>query len=135
MKLSKNLQGFLLGSAFLLATNAFAEHRGTLHVSSAEMVAGERVTAGDYTVRWEGTGPEVQFRVMRGAKVLVAGPARIVPLDDAAPGDTVLIQIDGSGVRRVSQISFSGQKFALRIEETVGSSIAQGNDTEKPMPH
>jgi hypothetical protein len=126
MKLSKSLQGLLVGSALLLATDAFAQHRGRLHVSSAEMVAGEKLTAGDYTVRWEGTGPEVQCRIMQRARVLVVAPARIVFLDHAAPSDSVVIQIYGNGVRRVSQISFSGQRLALQVEENVGSSIAQG---------
>jgi hypothetical protein len=126
MKLSRSLQGLLVGSSFFLATHTFAENRGKLHVSSAEMVAGERLTAGDYTVRWEGRGPEIQFRIMQGAKVLVAAPARIVPLDHAAPGDSVVIEIFSNGVRRVSQISFSGQKLALQIEES--SSIVRSND-------
>jgi hypothetical protein len=128
MKLSKSLQGLLLGSALLSATNAIAENRGTLHVSSPEMLAGERLTPGDYTVRWEGAGPDVQLRIMRGAKVLVSVPARIVPLDNASPSDSVVIQIYGNGVRSVSQISFSGQKVALQIEEHPDSPIAKGND-------
>ena len=57
MKLTKTFHGVLIGSAFLLAANAFAANKGTLHVSSPETVAGERLTAGDYTVRWEGAGP------------------------------------------------------------------------------
>ena len=40
MKLSKSFQGVLIGSAFLLATDAFAANKGTLHVSSPEIVAG-----------------------------------------------------------------------------------------------
>ncbi len=45
MKLSKSFQGVLIGSACLLATNAFAANKGTLHVSSPEIVAGERLAA------------------------------------------------------------------------------------------
>jgi hypothetical protein len=128
MKLSKSFQGVLIGSAFLLATDAFAASKGTLHVSSPEIVAGERLAAGEYTVRWDGTGPSVQFRIMQGAKVVVAAPARIVALDSASPSDSVVVQTYEKGIRRVSMICFSGQKVALQIEESSGSALVQGNN-------
>jgi hypothetical protein len=128
MKLSKNFQGVLMGSAFLLATDAFAANKGTLHVSSPELVAGERLAAGDYTVRWDGTGPNTQFRIVQGAKVVVAAPARIVALDNASPSDSVVVEVGADGSRRVSQISFSGQRLALQIEESSSTAIVRGNN-------
>jgi hypothetical protein len=128
MKLSKNIQGVLIGSAFLLATDAFAANKGTLHVSSPELVAGERLAAGDYTVRWDGTGPNTQFRIVQGAKVVVAAPARIVALDNASPSDSVVVEVGADGSRRVSQISFSGQRLALQIEESSSTAIVRGNN-------
>ena len=128
MKLSKGFQGVLIGSAFLLATDAFAANKGTLHVNSPEIVAGERLAAGDYTVRWDGTGPSVQFRIMQGSKMVVAATARIVALETASPGDSVVVEIYKNGVRQVSLMSFSGQKTALQIEESSESAIAQGNN-------
>lgn len=128
MKLSKSFQGVLIGSAFLLATDAFAANKGTLHVSSPENVAGEQLTAGDYTVRWENTGPSVQLRIMQGAKVVAAVPAKIVALDAVSSSDTVIIQIDGNGSRRLSRIYFSGQKFALEIEgDSGGANVKTSN--------
>ena len=118
----------MIGAAFLLATNAFAAGKGTLHVSSPEIVAGERLAAGDYTVRWDGSGPSVQFRIMQGAKVVVSANARIVALDSASPSDSVVIQKYDNGVQQVSLMSFSGQKVALQIEEGSGSAMVQGNN-------
>ena len=60
--------------------------------------------------------------------MVVAAPARLVPLDNASPSDSVVVQIESDGSRRVSQISFSGQKLALRIEESSDSAIVQGNN-------
>jgi hypothetical protein len=128
MKLSKNFHGVLIGSAFLLATDAFAANKGTLHVSSPEIVAGERLAAGDYTVRWDGTGPSIQFRIMQGAKVVVSAPARIVALDTASPSDSVVVDVEADGSRRVSQMWFSGQKLALQIEGSSATAIVQGNN-------
>ena len=128
MKLSKSFQGVLIGSAFLLATDAFAANKGTLHVSSPELVAGERLAVGDYTVRWDGTGTSVQLSIMQGAKVVAAAPARIVALDNASTNDSVVVDTYDNGVRRVSLICFSGKKVALQIEEKSVSAIVQGNN-------
>lgn len=128
MKLSRSFQSVLIGSALLLSTDAFAANKGTLHVSSPEMVGGERLAPGEYTVRWDGTGSSVQFRVMQGTKVAVAAPARIVALDNASPNDSVVVDIYDKGIRRVSMIYFSGQKVALQIEEASGSAVVQGNN-------
>ena len=128
MKLTKTFHGVLIGSAFLLASDAFAANKGTLHVSSPEALAGEQLTAGDYTVRWEGAGPSVQLRIMHGAKVVVAAPAKLVALDSVSPSDSVIIQIDGNGSRTVSQIFFSGQRFALQIEEVSTTAAIQGSN-------
>lgn len=128
MKLSKSFQGVLIGSALLLATNAFAANKGTLQVSSPEIVAGERLAAGYYTVRWDGTGPNIQFRIMQGGKVVVSAPATIVALDNASPTDSVVVKTDANGSRRVSLMCFAGQKLALQIEESSSSAIVQGNN-------
>jgi hypothetical protein len=128
MKLSKSFHGVLIGSAFLLATDAFAANKGTLHVSSPEIVAGERLAAGDYTVRWDDSGPNTQFRIMQRARVLVEAAARIVALDSASTSDSVVVDVEADGSRRVSQIFFAGQKLALQIEESSGSAIVHGNN-------
>jgi hypothetical protein len=65
---------------------------------------------------------------MQGAKVVVTAPARIVALDNASPSDSVVVQTYDKGIRRVSLISFSGQKVALQIEEGSASAIVQGNN-------
>jgi hypothetical protein len=128
MKLSKSFQSVLIGSAFLLATDAFAANKGTLHVSSPEIVAGERLAAGDYTVRWDDSGSTTQLRIMQRAKVLVAAPARILALDSASTSDSVVVDVEADGSRRVSQIFFAGQKLALQIEEGSDSAIVQGEN-------
>jgi hypothetical protein len=128
MKVSKSFQGVLIGSVVLLANNAFAANKGTLHVSSPEIVAAERLTTGDYTVRWEGTGPRVQLRIMQGAKVVVALPVNVVALDEVSPSDSVVVQIDGKGSRRLSRICFAGRKFAFQIEEDSATASVQGNN-------
>ena len=127
MKLTKTFHGLVIGSAFLLAADAFAANKGALHVSSPETVAGERLSAGDYTVRWEGAGPGVQLRIMQGAKVVVAAPAKLVALDSVSPSNSVILEIDGNGSRTLSQIFFSGKGFALQVEEVSTTAAIHGD--------
>jgi hypothetical protein len=128
MKLTKIFHGVVIGSAFLLAADAFAANKGALHMSSPETVAGERLAAGDYTVRWEGAGPSVQLRIMQRAKVVAAVPAKLVALDSVSATDSVIVQIDGNGSQTVSQIFFSGKRFALQVEEVSTTAAVHGNN-------
>jgi hypothetical protein len=116
MKRTKIFHGMLLGSALLLAVDAFAADKGEMHVSSPETVGGARLAAGDYTVRWEDAGPIVQLRIMRGTKVVAEVPARLVALESVSLSNSVTVDSDGHGNRTVSQISFSGKRISLEIE-------------------
>src|SRR5260370_29742339 len=76
----------------LLATAAYAAgavHKGSLQVADAVQVSGKQLPAGDYTVTWEGEGPNVHLHITKGHKELATAQATIVPLgrnasDDAA---------------------------------------------------
>ena len=128
MKLTKTIHGVVIGSALLLTANAFASSKGALHVSSPETVAGEHLTTGDYIVRWEGGGPSVQLTIMKGAKVVVSAPAKLVALDSVSPSDSVILDVDNNGSRTVSQIFFSGKKFALQLEEVSTTAAIHSNN-------
>jgi len=112
----------------LLTSNAFAANRGSLHVSSPEDVAGEHLAAGDYTVRWEGSGPTVQLTILRGEKVAATVTAHVKPLEHASDGDSVVIEKDKDGKPVLSQIYFGGKKIALEIKSpSEGTTANSGN--------
>src|SRR5260370_38338060 len=81
MKASKISKGLLLGLALLLATSVFAANKGSLQVSDPVTVNGKQIDAGEYTVKWDGNGPNVELNILRGKNVLATVPARIVALD------------------------------------------------------
>jgi hypothetical protein len=60
--------------------------------------------------------------------VVVSASARIVALDNASPSDSVVVQLEADGSRRVSQMCFSGQKVALQIEDSSSAAIVRGNN-------
>ncbi|PYX38222.1 MAG: hypothetical protein DMG75_04465, partial [Acidobacteria bacterium] len=66
MKLSVISKGLLLGMALLLATSAFASNKGSMNVQENLTVSGKQLSAGDYQLQWEGSGPNVEVNILRG---------------------------------------------------------------------
>jgi hypothetical protein len=120
MKTSRIVQGAWLGLAIMLASSAFAAEKGSLYLMSPVNVAGKQLDAGDYTVRWEGTGSTVDVRIMQGKKSLAVVPATVVPLDSAPSSNAAVVRTDDDGIRNLVQIRFSGRKFALENKGGLG---------------
>ena len=68
MNISKISKGLLLGLALLLAATAFAANKGTLQVTDPITVSGKQIKPGDYIVKWEGNGPDVELSILEWQK-------------------------------------------------------------------
>jgi len=129
MKASKITKGLLLGLALLLATSAFAANKGNLQVSDPVTVNGKQIGAGDYTVKWDGNGPNVELNILHGKNVVATVPARMVDLDQTPNRDSAVTVLSPDGHKSLNEIRFSGRKYAFAI----GSQTAQAEsgDTSK----
>lgn len=127
MKASKILKGLLPMLALLLASSAFAANKGPLSVTDKVTVAGKPLAAGNYTVQWQGTGPSVELSIMQGKKVVATVPAKIVNLDNSASYDSAVVNTGSDGSRALSQIRFSGKKFALEVGGEAGAGMGGGS--------
>ena len=72
--------------------------------------------AGEYTVQWEGAGPDVELTIKLDNRVKATVPAKVIPLDQPLREDAAVLDTDGNGGRRLLGIRFSGKKFFLQIE-------------------
>jgi hypothetical protein len=124
MKPAQILKGLVLGAALLVASSAFAASKGPLQLSSSVNIAGKQLAAGDYTVKWDGAGPSVQVEIVKGKNTVATIPAQVVNLDHASSYDSAVISTNSDGSKSLSQIRFSGKKFALQVGEGGGSSTA-----------
>ena len=129
MKALKISKGLLLGLALLLATSAFAANKGNLQVSDPVTVNGKQMGAGDYTVKWDGNGPNVELNILHGKNVVATVPARMVDLDQTPNRDSAVTVLSPDGHKSLNEIRFSGRKYAFAI----GSQTAQAEsgDTSK----
>jgi hypothetical protein len=119
--------------ALALATSAFAgtTHKGSLQVYSPVQVNGHQVAAGDYQVRWEGDGPNVQMTILKGKNVVATSPAHIVDLNLKPVNDAALIKNNSDGSRSLSQIRFAGKKAALELGEESAQSQMKSDEASK----
>lgn len=117
MKRSTISKSLLLGMALLLATGAFAANKGSLQVQDPVTVIGKQLPAGDYQLKWDGKGPNVELSILKGNKVVATLPARLVDMNQSAASDASVIRKNADGSRSLSEIRFSGKKYALAIGE------------------
>ena len=129
MKLSKVSKGLLLGLALLLATSAFAANKGSLQVSDEVTVSGKQLARGEYTVKWEGNGPNVELNILQGKKVVATTPARLIDLNRSADGDSAVVRKNDDGSRTLAEIRFAGKKYALAVGNE--SAKAEAGDSTK----
>ncbi|HTE87356.1 MAG TPA: hypothetical protein VK639_00220 [Terriglobales bacterium] len=129
MKFSNTSKGLLLGLALLLATSAFAANKGSLQVSDTVNVSGKSLAAGEYNVKWEGNGPNVELNILQGKKVVATIPARLIDLDRSAPGNTSVVKRNEDGSKTLSEIRFAGKKYALALGDE--SAKADTGDSTK----
>jgi len=125
MQISKISKGLLLSLLLLLASGAFAANKASMRVDNPLSVAGQQLNSGDYTVTWDGNGPDIQLSILKGKHVVATVPARIVSRDRAPERDSTVVRMDGSN-RTLSEIRFSGKKYALAIGDA-GAGTASGS--------
>jgi hypothetical protein len=117
MNLNNLAKAVVLGLAVLLASSAFASNKGSLVVREAVEVNGQQLAPGEYQVRWEGTGSNVEVSFMQGKKEVAKTSAKVVTLDQSSNYDSTVID-RASGKASVSEVRFAGKKVALAIGST-----------------
>jgi hypothetical protein len=114
MKLTNLAKTVVLGMAVLLASSAFASNKGTLLVGESFEVNGQQLKAGEYQVRWNGTGSTVEVSFMENNKEVAKTSAKLVTVDKAYNSDSAIL--DHS----------NGKKCALDITPTEKAEMSSG---------
>jgi len=103
--------------ALLLAGSAFAAntHKGSFQIFDPVQVNGKQLPAGEYTVTWDGDGPNVNVNITRGGKVMATAAAKVVALEQKADQDAAEVKVGSTGARDLTAIRFSGKKYQLEL--------------------
>jgi len=127
MKLSAIFKSLLPALALLLGTSAFATSKGTFYVDESVTVSGHQLARGEYQVKWEGIGPDVQVGILSQGKLVTTVPAHLIELDRRGDNNAAVLNTNHDGTRSVQEIDFAGKKYALdfRSEPAAPESMPQ----------
>jgi|SRR5262252_3494755 len=114
MKWNGAAKNVVLALALVAATSAFAINKGTLRISEAAQIGGQPVSAGEYQLRWDGAGPNVEVSVLQGRKLVAKVPAQLVEQKQAAANDAAVVDRTGA-TPTVKEVRFAGKKYSLAL--------------------
>jgi|ERR1700683_2671091 len=130
MKLNDLAKSVVLGLAVLLASSAFASNKGSLEVGQSVEVNGQQLNPGDYQLRWDGTGPNVEVSFLKRGKEVAKATAQVIELDKPSGyGSAVIDQSNGKA--SLSMVRFAGKKFALAITPTEKAAMSGSGNSSK----
>ena len=124
----------VVAALLVLATSAFAggsAHKGSVTFGDSVQINGKQVPAGDYTVIWDGDGPNVNLRILRGRQEMAAAPATVKNLESKSTQTAAETRKNESGSSELTAIRFSGQNVELQLNSTGAQSEAKNGDSVK----
>jgi len=126
MKLNNLAKSVVLGLAVLMATAAFAINKGSFRIQEPVQVNGQQLAAGEYQLRWEGTGSNVEVSFMQGRKEVAKTSAKVIQLEQTPQYDSAIVD-HSSGKALVSEVRFAGKKTALSLGGSDRASMADSS--------
>jgi len=116
MKLMKYFA--LLAFVATLTLGAFAkdQNQGKFTLSDTVQLGSTQLKAGDYKAAWEGTGSEVQVKILKGKEVVATVPAK---LEDQKFGQDSVSLGNVNGTKTLVGIDFGGLHKGLVFDSSV----------------
>ncbi|HKF20212.1 MAG TPA: hypothetical protein VKE93_01510 [Candidatus Angelobacter sp.] len=119
--------------AILLAGSAFAtgNRKGNFQVFDPVQVNGKQLPAGEYTVTWDGEGPNVSLNIVRDGKVVATATGKIVALEQKTDRNATELKAGSTGVNNITGILFAGKKYKLELSGDSGQVAEKAGDSVK----
>jgi hypothetical protein len=110
----KALKVWIGVSLLLLTVSALAaENTGRFILPSAAQLNGKDLKAGEYKVRWDGQGPDVQVTVTQGKETVTTATAKLVDRGQKAARNAVVLDSSSGGPSSIVELQLSGKRSAL----------------------
>lgn len=118
--------GVLAGIAIVFASTALAADKGSMKLFDPTVVNGTQLSPGDYKLQWDGTGDNVQLKILLGKKVVATTSATLVQLSTPARQNMTSTRNAGKNNKALTEIRFDGKSYALAIagEPSQGPAVA-----------
>jgi hypothetical protein len=120
----RGVKAIVFVAVFLIGGAAFAANKGSFQLQHPASVAGKQLASGTYTVRWDGSGDQVEVKIYQGKNVVASAPARMVNIQRPGPSDSTVMNTGSDGTYSISQIRFGGKNYALDFTSADASAAA-----------
>ena len=119
-----SLKGIFLAVMVLAAGSALASSKGSVELQHPTSVAGQQMAKGSYTVRWEGSGDQVDLKIYQGKNLVASTPARMLKVEHPVASDSAVVNANAEGGFSLSEIRFGRKSYALQLMNDGGGAAA-----------
>jgi hypothetical protein len=116
MKLMKYFALFAFVATLTLGAFAKNQNEGKFTLSDNVQLGSTQLKPGDYKATWEGTGSDVQVKILKGKEVVAAVPAK---LEGKTSGQDSVSLGNANGIKTLVGIDFGGLHKGLVFDSTV----------------
>jgi hypothetical protein len=115
-----------------VSLNAFAKDKNDTRVTFAEKVqiGASQLAPGDYKLQWDGNGPDVQVKVVKGKDVVATVPARLLANKSTQLGDAITIRTNAE-VNQLDEVDFAGGRQSLIFGEATDTQRTQNTNGQQ----
>ena len=113
MRFAKYSIGLMLAMCISLSAFAKDKNEGKFSLSSPAQVGSTQLQPGDYKVTWEGSGSDVQVKILQGKNVVATTSAKLVQKEQPAPYSAVTLSTPTNGAASVNELTFDKRKESL----------------------
>jgi hypothetical protein len=100
----------------LLAVTSIFAADTTVKLNSPTLVNGQKVAAGEYTVRYEIKGNTADVKFMQSQKTVATTTATVVENKDKAQYDGIVRESNSDGTASLKEIQIANKKQAIKFE-------------------
>jgi hypothetical protein len=106
--------------AFMLPVSAFAKdnNRHWVEIPAFVQVGSTQLKPGNYDVKWQGTGPEIQVSFVQNGKTVATVPGTLKTNDPHVTEDDIVTETTSANLKTLKAIDFSHNKQSLVFEQS-----------------
>ena len=114
----------VLASGLSLSAIAKDKNETRISLSDSVQVGATDLKPGDYTLQWDGDGPDVQVKVLKGKNVVATVPAKLAP-GTGGYANAITTRTVGN-VKTLDEVDFAGGKQSLVFGEASTTQSSSG---------
>ena len=99
-----------------MATSAFAankQNKGSIDLAQPTTIGGHQLAPGEYKLKWDGTGPNVDLMILSNRKLVATVPAHLIELNRPELSNGYEVHANDDGSQILTSIEFGGKRYEL----------------------